>query len=44
VSLGITDHSYTQETRVAHGALEPGQELVIRSIVSKSQVPGGIRR
>jgi HlyD family secretion protein len=44
VSLGITDHSYTQVTRVAHGALEPGQELVIRSIVSKSQVPGGIRR
>jgi len=44
VSLGITDHSFTEVTRVARGALQPGDELVIRSMVSKSQVPGGIRR
>ena len=44
VSLGITDHSYTELTRVAHGELKPGDELVIRTIQTKSQVPGGIRR
>ena len=44
VSLGITDHSYTELTRVAHGELKPGDELVIRTILAKSQVPGGIRR
>ena len=44
ISLGITDHSYTELTRVAHGELKPGDELVIRTIQTKSQVPGGIRR
>ena len=44
VSLGITDHSYTEVTRAAHGELKPGDELVIRTIQTKSQVPGGIRR
>ncbi len=44
VSLGITDHSYTELTRVARGELKPGDELVIRSVLPKSQVPGGIRR
>ena len=46
VSLGITDHSYTEIKAVTVGQLKEGEELVIRSIVAKSSVPGaqGIRR
>ena len=46
VSLGITDHSYTEITGVAVGQLKEGDNLIIRSIVAKSSAPGaqGIRR
>jgi HlyD family secretion protein len=46
VSLGITDHSYTEVTVVAKGQLKEGDELIIRSVVPKSSTPGaqGIRR
>jgi HlyD family secretion protein len=46
VSLGITDHSYTEVTAVNKGALKEGEELIIRSVVAKSSVPGapGVRR
>jgi HlyD family secretion protein len=46
VSLGITDHSYTEVTGVAKGELKEGDELIIRSVVAKSSAPGaqGIRR
>ncbi len=44
VSLGITDHSYTQVTGVLKGELKEGDDLVIRSVVSNPQTPGGIRR
>jgi HlyD family secretion protein len=46
VSLGITDHSYTEVTAVAKGDLKEGDELIIRSVVAKSSSPGaqGIRR
>ena len=46
VSLGITDHSYTEITAVAKGELKEGDELVIRSVVAKTSAPGaqGIRR
>ena len=46
VSLGITDHSYTEVTAVNKGELKEGQELIIRSVVAKSSVPGapGVRR
>ena len=46
VSIGITDHSYTEVTGVAKGELKEGDELIIRSVVSKSSAPGaqGIRR
>lgn len=46
VSLGITDHSYTEVTAVAKGELKEGDELIIRSVVVKSSGPGaqGIRR
>src|SRR5205807_2463212 len=36
VSLGITDHSYTEVTAVAKGELKEGDELIIRSVVAKS--------
>ncbi len=46
VSLGITDHSYTEVTAIAKGDLREGDELVVRSVVPKSSAPGapGIRR
>jgi HlyD family secretion protein len=44
VSLGITDHAYTEVRAILKGELKEGDDLVIRSVVSKSQAPGGIRR
>ncbi len=44
VSLGITDHAYTEGTAILKGELKEGDNLIIRSVVSKSQAPGGIRR
>jgi HlyD family secretion protein len=44
VSLGITDHAFTEVKAVLKGQLKEGDELIIRSIVSKSQALGGIRR
>ncbi len=44
VSLGITDHAYTQVRGVLKGSLKEGDELVIRTTLSKAQAPGGIRR
>jgi HlyD family secretion protein len=44
VSLGITDHAFTEVTTVLKGELKEGQDLVIRSVVAKGQTLGGIRR
>ncbi len=46
VSLGITDHSYTEVAAVVKGDLKEGDELIIRSVVPKSSAPGapGARR
>ena len=44
VSLGITDHSYTEVTGPFKGELKEGDDLIIRSVVPKTQVPGGLRR
>ena len=44
VSLGLTDHTYTEVASVLEGTLKQGDELVIRSILPKSQGPAGIRR
>ena len=44
VSLGITDHAFTEVRAVLKGQLKEGDDLIIRSIVSKSQTLGGIRR
>jgi HlyD family secretion protein len=44
VSLGITDHAYTQLRAVLKGDLKEGDELVIRSVAAKSQGFGVLRR
>jgi HlyD family secretion protein len=45
VSLGITDHSYTEVLSIANGELKEGDEVVVRSLVPKASTPaGGIRR
>jgi HlyD family secretion protein len=44
VSLGITDHAYTEVSGVLKGALQEGDDVVIRSVAPKSQGLGGIRR
>jgi HlyD family secretion protein len=46
ISLGITDHTYTQVAGVLKGKLEPNDDVVTSSVASKSLPPGaqGIRR
>ncbi|MGC0774767.1 MAG: efflux RND transporter periplasmic adaptor subunit [Candidatus Acidiferrum sp.] len=44
VSLGITDHAYTEVSAVLKGTLKEGDDVVIRSVAPKSQGLGGIRR
>jgi HlyD family secretion protein len=44
ISLGITDHAYTQVALVIKGELKEGDALIIRSVVPKSQAPGTLRR
>jgi hypothetical protein len=41
VSIGITDHSYTEVTALLKGQLKEGDELIIRTVMPKSQAPGG---
>ena len=44
ISLGITDHAYTQVGAVIKGELKEGDALIIRSAMPKSQAPGTLRR
>jgi HlyD family secretion protein len=44
VSLGITDHAYTQVTALMKGELKDGDALIIRSVMPKTQAPGTLRR
>lgn len=44
VSLGITDHAYTEVSAILKGELKEGDDLIIRSVTSKTQAPSGIRR
>jgi hypothetical protein len=44
VSLGITDHAYTEVLAVIKGDLKPGDEVIIRSVLPKGQTLAGIRR
>src|SRR5215831_12334862 len=40
VSLGVTDHSYTEVAAVLQGSLKEGDDLVIRTVLSKPRAPG----
>jgi HlyD family secretion protein len=44
VSLGITDHAYTEAGAILKGELKEGDDVVIRSVTSKTPAPSGIRR
>jgi HlyD family secretion protein len=44
VSLGITDHAFTEAVAIVKGELKEGEDLIIRSVVAKGQTLGGIRR
>jgi len=44
VSLGITDHAYTQVASLIKGELKEGDALIIRSVLPKTQAPGALRR
>ena len=44
VSLGITDHAFTEVAAILKGELKEGEDLIIRSVVAKGQTLGGIRR
>src|SRR6266571_4863502 len=43
-SLGITDHAYTEVSAVLKGDLKEAEEVIIRSVTSKPQAPGTLRR
>jgi HlyD family secretion protein len=44
VSLGITDHAYTEASAILKGELKEGDDVIIRSVTSKTSAPSGIRR
>lgn len=44
VSLGITDHAFTEILAVLKGDLKESDAVVIRSIVPKNMAPGTLRR
>ena len=44
VSLGITDHAFTEIAAVLTGGLKENDNLVVRSISSNPAAPGAIRR
>jgi hypothetical protein len=44
VSLGITDHAYTEIPSVLNGDLREGDEVIIRSVATKDVGLTGIRR
>ncbi len=42
VSLGITDHAYTEVVSVLKGQIKEGDDVIIRSVTPKSQGFGGL--
>jgi HlyD family secretion protein len=44
VSLGITDHAYTEVSSVLKGELKEGDDVIIRSVAPKAQTLGGLGR
>ncbi len=43
ISLGITDHAFTEVGAVLKGDLKEGDDVIIRSVTSKTQSPGTLR-
>jgi hypothetical protein len=41
VGLGITDHAYTELTKLIHGEIKPGDDLVMGALTSKPSGPPG---
>jgi HlyD family secretion protein len=44
ISLGITDHAYTEVTALLKGELKEGDDVIMRSVTAKNPAPGAIRR
>jgi HlyD family secretion protein len=44
ISIGITDHAFTEVRAVLKGELKPEDDVVIRSVGPKTQGPGALRR
>src|SRR5260370_30137204 len=44
ISIGITDHAYTEVRAVLKGELKPEDDVIIRSVAPKTQGPGALRR
>jgi HlyD family secretion protein len=44
VSLGITDHAFTEVSAVLKGELKESDDVIIRSVVPKGQALGALRR
>jgi HlyD family secretion protein len=44
VTLGITDHAFTEVRAVLKGSVRAGDAVVIRSVLPKSQAPTGLPR
>jgi HlyD family secretion protein len=44
ISLGITDHAYTEVTAILKGGLKEGDEVIIRSVTGNVPAPGGTPR
>jgi len=44
VSLGITDHAYTEVSSVLTGELKAGDDVIIRSVAPKNSALGSLRR
>ncbi|HEX7190398.1 MAG TPA: efflux RND transporter periplasmic adaptor subunit [Thermoanaerobaculia bacterium] len=45
IALGITDHTYTEVSKVVVGSLQPGDEVATTAMTPQSNAPGqGIRR
>jgi hypothetical protein len=44
VSLGITDHAFTEVSALLKGDLKEGDAVIIRSVTPKNQAPGALRR
>ncbi len=40
ISLGITDHAYTEVSAILKGDLKEGDDVIIRSVMPKNQAPG----